>query len=49
MMGQACQETGVFPLTKGADFSGPLAVLALTCPLKDDQLHAGFFSGSLSG
>ncbi len=26
MMDRAFQETGVFPWTKGADFSGPLAV-----------------------
>ena len=29
MMGQASQKTGVIPWTKGADFCGPLAVLAL--------------------
>ena len=28
-MGQASQETGIFPWMKGADFSGPLAVLGL--------------------
>ena len=28
-MGQASGETGIFPWTKGADFSGPLAVLGL--------------------
>jgi hypothetical protein len=32
MMGQASEETGVYPGAKGAVFSGPLAVLAYPDP-----------------
>ena len=38
MMGQASQETGIFPWTKGADFSGPLAVLA---PPRENGISVG--------
>ena len=38
MMGQASQETGVFPWTEGADFSGPLPVLA---PPRENGISVG--------
>jgi hypothetical protein len=37
MMGQASEETGVYPEAKGADFSGPLAVLGYFPPVFDQQ------------
>jgi hypothetical protein len=38
MMGQASQETSVFPWTKGAAFSGPLAVFA---PPRENGYYVG--------